>query len=432
MGWLSGLVRGAREEPAGAEQRSLVSADELADLVSDRRTATGLSVTKERALRLAAVAACFRVISEDVAALPWHLNRRLSPRGKERATDHPVYGLLHDLPNPELTSFELRENLVGHVLGWGWGYCEIEFDKAGRRRALWPLRPDRMEQSLNERNERVFVYELPNGQKVGLDRWRVWVIRGWSLDAFAAGSLLDSGRNTIGLGLAAEEYGSRFFGNDSRPGGILTAKGKLSDDAAKRLKARWEESHRGLTSAQRVAVLEEGIEWQQIGVSPENAQFLETRKYQRSEIAGLFRVPPHKIGDLERATFSNIEQQDIEYVNDVLIPMSIRFDQSANRDLLSLTERKTYFAEHFMAGRMRGEQKARYEAYAIGIQNAFLCPDDVREAENMNPLPDDLGQIFLRPLNMAPLGSEPEGDAAATDDTNLTNEGDDDDEAQAD
>lgn len=405
MGWINRLVKPPPTPGSATERR--MSLDDLTEYFGGARSAAGVNVTAERALRLAELVACFRVIAEDVAALPWHLYRRLPSGDRERAITHPVYSLLHALPNPELTTFELRENLVGHVLSWGWGYCEIEFDNAGRRRALWPLRPDCMEQGFNERNERVFVYRLPSGERVALERWRVWCVRGWSLEAFAARSMIAHGRDAIGLAIAAEEYGARFFGNDSRPGGILRHPGKLSDQSATRLKAGWEAAHRGLTNSQRVAVLEEGIEWQSIGIAPDNAQFLETRKFQRSEIAGLLRVPLHKIGDLERATFSNIEQQDIEYVNDVLIPMSLRLDQTANRDLLAPAERRTYFAEHLMAGRMRGELLARYQAYAIGVQNGFLCPDDIRDAENMNRIPDGLGRIFLRPLNMTPLSDAP-------------------------
>lgn len=408
MGIVSGMLRPERRD-------TTTSLRDLTRLPGWAPTsAAGVVVSRERALRLAAFASCVRVISEDVAALPWHLHRRLSPRGKERAVEHPVYSLAHDLPNPELTSFELRENIVGHLITWGWAYCEIEFDGAGRRRALWPLRPDRMEQTLTEDNERLFVYTLPSGQRLALPRWRVWVVRGWSLEAWAANSLIDVGREAIGLGVAAEDYGARFYANDSRPGGILKSSKGLRPDAAANLKRSWEEAFGGLSNRHRVAVLEDGIEWQQIGIAPENAQFLETRKYQRSEIAGLMRVPPHKIGDLERATFSNIEQQEISYANDVLLPMCARLDQSANRDLLSASERKTYFLEHFLAARLRGELKARYEAYAIGLGNRFLCPDDVREAENMNPLPDGQGRIFMGPLNMAPVGSEPEADPATT------------------
>lgn len=396
----------------------LTSASLEALFGSGTMTATGVHVTRERGLQLLSVAACVRVLSEDVAALPLHLYRRLNPRGKERAHDHPVYELLHRLPNPEMTAFELRETLVGHLLTWGWGYCEIEYDRAGRRRGLWPLRPDRIRRIPGDGDQTLYEVTLPDGKPVFLKRWQVWAIRGWSLEAWEAESLIHAGREAIGLGIAAEEYGSRFFGNDSRPGGVLEHPGKLSSDASGRMRKSWNDAHSGLSNAHRVAILEEGVKWHQIGIAPENAQFLETRKFQRSEIAGLFRVPPHKIGDLEKATFSNIEQQSIDYVNDALVPICTRIEQAADRDLLSPAERTTYFAEHLLAGRMRGEMLARYQAYAVGMQNSWLCADDIREMENMNPLPDGLGQQFYMPMNMKALGDDSTPpDAPAQDDS---------------
>ena len=415
MGWIDRLF--GRKAPSigsgteGVEQRTVenpavpLTNESLAVALWGDPSAAGVSVTRERALRLGAVGG---LRAGDCGGRGGAAAASVSPadsEGKERATDHPVYGLLHSLPNPEMTSFELRETLTGHILTWGWAYCEIEYDRAGRRKALWPLRPNRVKRVADGGTVR-YEITLPDGSKTFLQRAQVWAIRGWSLEAWEAGSLIEAGRDAIGLGIAAEEYGSRFFGNDSRPGGVLEHPAKLSDQAAKRMRESWNAAHSGLGNAHRVAILEEGVKWQQIGISPENAQFLETRKFQRSEIAGLFRVPPHKIGDLEKATFSNIEQQSIDYVNDALVPLCTRIEQSINRDLLSVSERGTYFAEHLLAGRMRGEMLARYQAYAVGLQNGFLCPDDVREAENMNPLPDGLGAVFRGPLNMAPLGSE--------------------------
>lgn len=431
MGWLSGLVRQEREEPAGAEQRSLVSADELADLVAGVKSATGRTISEETALRQVTVFACVSLIAETVGALPLFLYRRLD-RGKAEATEHPLYTLLHDLPNPELTAQELIEYMTGHLLLWGNAYCEIEFDRAGRRRALWPLRPDCMTVDINARNERVYEYTLPDGKTVRMERWRVWHVRGWATEAWVGKSRIAAAREAIGLALATEEFGGRFFGNDSRPGGILRHPGKLSQDAAAKLKTRWEEAHRGLTNSQRVAVLEEGIEWQAIGIPPNEAQFLETRKFQEEQVCQIFRVPPHMVGITDRSTSwgTGIEQQSLGFQRFSLKPYLRRFRGTVYRDLLSGPERSTYFAEFLTNDLVSADLNARYQAYNVGRLGGWLSVNDIREAENMNPV--DGGDEYLRPLNMAPLGSEPEGDAAATDDTNLTNEGDDDDEAQAD
>jgi HK97 family phage portal protein len=313
--------------------------------------------------------------------------------------------VLHDLPNPELTAMELFETVTGHLALWGNAFCEIEYDGAGRRRALWPLRPDQMTVGVNERNERVYVYSLPSGEQRGLERWRVWHVRGWGTDAFVGKSPIGAARESVGLALATERYGATFFGNGSRPGGILKHPGKLRD--ASKLKESWESAFGGLSNAQRVAVLEEGVEWQAVGVPPEEAQFLETRAYQDAQICALYRVPPHMVGMTDRSTSwgTGIEQQSIGFVTHTLGPYLTRISQSAHRDLLTPGERRELFAEHLTAALLRGDLGSRYNAYSIGRTGGWLSVNDIRDMENMNPVAD--GDGYLQPLNMAPLGSEP-------------------------
>ncbi len=382
--------------------------DELAVALSGTQTYTGRRVSTEGSLQQATVFACVRLIAESIGMLPLILYRRLEPRGKERATNHPLYGVLHDLPNPELTAIELFETLAGHLALWGNAYCEIEYDGAGRRRALWPLRPDRMTVEVTEDNERVYVYQLPDGAQVELPRYRVWHIRGWGTDAWEGKSPIALARESIGLSLATEEFGARFFGNDSRPGGILTTPNKLSDQGAERMKSRWQSAHGGLRNAHRVAVLEEGVTWQAIGIPPEEAQFLETRKFQEAQICQIYRVPPHMIGITERTTSwgTGIEQQGIGFVTFTLLPYLLRVSQSVHRDLLTPAERRTLFAEHLTAALERGDIKARYAAYNIGRNGGWLSVNDIREAENLNPV--EGGDAYLQPLNMVELGSEAE------------------------
>lgn len=418
MGWIDRLLGRETAAPASPTEERSQSLDSLLALISGDYTPSGRVISTEGALSQVTVFACVRLIAESVGMLPLILYRRLEPRGKERATKHPLYTVLHDLPNPELSAIELYENMVGHLALWGNAYCEIEYDAAGRRRALWPLRPDRIEVGLNERNQRTYRVLLPSGRQVDLERWRVWHVRGWGTDAWVGKSPIALAREAIGLAAATEEYGSRFFGNGSRPGGILKHPGKLSQSGANRLRESWESAHGGLSQSNRVAVLEEGVEWQQIGVPPEEAQFLETRKFQDTKICSMFRVPPHMISIVEGSTSwgTGIEQQSIGYVGYTLMPYLVRITQSIARDLLTPAERGTYFAEHLTAALVKGDINARYTAYNIGRMGGWLSVNDVREAENMNPV--EGGDTYLQPLNMGPLGGAPEPDKPEPDSQN--------------
>lgn len=375
-----------------------ITSASLSALFDGALTATGRNVSQATAMQTSAVFACVRVRAETVASLPWPVYRRLQGGGKERDAQHPLYELLHDQPNPEQTAIEFRENLIGHMDLWGNAYAEIERDGAGRAVALWPLRPDSVsEEKVNDRL--YYVVSLPDGTRKGLPAERVWHTRG-----FMGLSVIAQAREAIGLAMAGEEYGARFFSNDSRPGGVLKHPGKLQPEGFKRLKESWEAAHSGLSNAHRVAILEEGTEWQQIGIAPEDAQYLELREFQITDIARFFRVPPHKIADLKRATFSNIEHQAIEFVVDCVRPICVRLEQSARRCLLTPAERQTWLAEHVIDGLLRGDIKSRYEAYAIGRQWGWLSPDDICELENRNPLPDGQGKLYLVPMNMVPAG----------------------------
>ena len=270
---------------------------------------------------------------------------------------------------------------------------------------------------------RRYEYTLPDGRTQVLPRWRVWHVRGWGTDAWLGKSPVALAREAIGLALATEESGSRFFGNDSRPGGILKTAATLSDPAKRNLKESWESAHGGLAQRSRVAVLEQGIEWQQIGIPPDEAQFLETRKFQQTEICSLYRVPPHMISVVDKSTSwgTGIEQQSIGYVTYTLGPYLTRISQSISRDLLTAAERNVYFAEHLVAALVRGDLQARYTAYSVGRMGGWLSVNDIRDMENMNPVAD--GDGYLQPLNMAPLGSEPEPDAGASDGASDENTG---------
>jgi HK97 family phage portal protein len=377
-------------------------------------TASGVAVNQDTALKLSAVYACVRVLAETVASLPLHVYQRIE-RGKDRAPNHPLYDILHSAPNPVMTSFQFRETLMGHLALWGNAYAEIQYGNNGQVQALWPLRPDSMTEVKRVDNRLVYRYTMPNGEQVFLPGEKVWHIPGLSSDGINGYSPVSLMRQNIGLGMATEEFGARFFGNDARPGGVLQHPGILGEEAFDRLQGSWESRHGGLSNSHRVAILEEGMTYDQIGIPPEDAQFLETRKFQVTEIARAFRIPPHMLADLERATFSNVEQQSIEFVTHTMRPWLVRWEQSIQQQLMLERDRERYFAEFLVDGLLRGDTQSRYAAYAVARQNGWMSANDIRELENQNPI--DNGDIYLVPLNMVPadMAGEVEPSGPATD-----------------
>lgn len=368
---------------------------------------TGISVTESSALRATAVWACVRLLSETVASLPLFVYRRVSPRGKERAVNHPLYSLLHDTPNPEMTSYTFREMLQAHLLTWGNCYAEIEYGNdgygTGYPKALWPLLPGQM-QVERVKGQIIYLYTLPDGRGITIPNYRVLHIPGLGYNGLVGYSPIRMAKEAIGLSLATEEFGARFFGNGSTFGGFLEHPNKMSKEAQDRFLKAMEEKHQGLSQAHRLAILEEGMKYHSSGIPPEDAQFLETRQFQVSEIARFFHIPPHMIGDLTKATFSNIEHQTIEYAVYTVRPWLVRWEQGLDKKLLSDTERKQLFIEHLIDGLLRGDSQSRAAFYKDMFMMGSMSPDDIREKENMNPLPDGMGESYFIPLNMMPLG----------------------------
>jgi len=300
-----------------------------------------------------------------------------------------------------MTAMAFRETLQGHLGTWGNAFAEIEWGPDGYVRALWPLRPDRVQVG-RINGEVAYRLRLPNGENVVLPGFRVLHIPGFGFDGLVGYSPVQLARESIGLAMATEEYGARFFGNGANPGGVLKHPNKLSATAQDNLRKSWNEMHSGLSNQHRIAILEEGMDYVRVGIPPDDAQFLETRKFQVVEIARWFHVPPHMIGDLDRSTNNNIEQQSLEFVTYSLGPWLTRWEQNCKLKLLLPAERGTYFVEHLVAALVRGDIQTRYNAYAVGRQWGWLSADDVRESENMNPLPDGQGDIYMIPLNMVP------------------------------
>lgn len=380
----------------------------LVDMFGGGATATGIKVNEQTALQSTTVFACARILAESIASLPLPVYKRLNGKGKARAPDHSLYSVLDEIANEEMTSFSLREAMQGHLALWGNAYAEIEYDRGGRVRGLWPLLPDRTWPERNkESNKLQYKTLLPSGMAAILPAERVLHIPGFGFDGLVGYNPIHMFRETIGMALAVEEYGSRFFGNGAKPGGVLEHPGKLSEDAQSRLRGSWNEMHQGLSKQHRIAILEEGLSYKQIGIPPEDAQFLETRKFQTAEIARIYRVPLHMLQDLEKATNNNIEHQSIEFVIHTLRPWLVRWEKSIKLKLLTSSERRRFFAEHLVDGLLRGDTKNRYDAYAVARQNGWLSANDIREMENQNPVPG--GDIYMVNGNMIPIDQASKG-----------------------
>ena len=346
-------------------------------------SSAGKSVTERSAMQMTAVYACVRILSESIAGLPLHLYRYNDSGGKEKAIDHPLYLLLHDEPNPEMSSFIFRETLMTHLLLWGNAYAQIIRNGKGEVIALYPLMPNKMTVSRDEKGQLYYTYqksqeELPknNSYTVTLYPQDVLHIPGLGFDGLVGYSPIAMAKNAIGLAIATEEYGSKFFANGAQPSGVLEHPGTLKDPA--RIRESWQNTFGGSGNANKIAVLEEGMKYTPISISPEQAQFLETRKFQINEIARIFRVPPHMIGDLEKSSFNNIEQQSLEFVKYTLEPWVVRWEQTIHRTLLSQEEKKTYFAKFNLEELLRGDYKSRMDGYAIARQNGWMSANDIR------------------------------------------------------
>ena len=372
-------------------------------------TTSGKAVTERSAMQMTAVYSCVRILSEAVAGLPLHLYRYTDSGGKAMALDHPLYRLLHDEPIPEMSSFVFRETLMTHLLLWGNAYAQIIRNGKNEIIALYPLMPNRMTVDRDE-NGRLF-YAYARGQdEVIRDKSRTVIlspadvlhIPGLGFDGLVGYSPIAMAKNAIGMAIACEEYGAKFFANGASPGGVLEHPGTIKDP--QRVRDSWMSQFGGSANANKVAVLEEGLHYTPIGISPEQAQFLETRKFQINEIARIFRVPPHMVGDLEKSSFSNIEQQSLEFVKYTLDPWVIRWEQSIMRSLFSTEEKSRYFVKFNMEGLLRGDYQSRMNGYAIGRQNGWMSANDIRELENLDRIPEeDGGDLYLINGNMTKL-----------------------------
>lgn len=372
-------------------------------------TSSGKAVTARSAMQMTAVYSCVRILAEAVAGLPLHVYRHNDQGGTEKAIDHPLYLLLHDEPNPEMSSFVFRETLMTHLLLWGNAYAQIIRNGKGEVNALYPLMPNKMSVDRDANGQLYYTYtrstdEAPTmqGMTVTLKPSDVLHIPGLGFDGLVGYSPIAMAKNAIGMAIASEEYGAKFFANGAAPGGVLEHPGTIKDP--QRVRDSWQSTFGGSGNANKIAVLEEGMKYTPIAISPEQAQFLETRKFQINEIARIFRVPPHMVGDLEKSSFSNIEQQSLEFVKYTLDPWVVRWGQSIMRSLLSDSEKKEHFVKFNLEGLLRGDYVSRMNGYAIGRQNGWVSANDIRELENLDRIPaEEGGDLYLINGNMLPL-----------------------------
>jgi len=354
-------------------------------------TSSGVKVDEFTAMQMSAVNACVRILSETVASLPLHLYRRNGNGSPEKVEDHPLAECLYSAVNEEMTSFQFRESMMASVLLWGNAYARIIRNKLGQVTELWFLKPQYMVVDRDMRTgEIVYTYTDDTTNEIYIyNPKQIFHLRTTPIDGLRGMSPIEQASSAIGLALAAEQYGAKFFGNGANPGGVLEHPGVVKDPT--KIRESWNAVYQGSANAHKIAVLEEGMKYKSIGISPNAAQFLKTRKYQVEEICRIFRIPPHMVGDLDRATFSNIEHQSIQFVVHTLRPWLVRWEQAITRCLLNEEERGVYYARFNVDGLLRGDYQSRMEGYGIGRQNGWLSANDIRELEDLPPISDELG-----------------------------------------
>jgi len=371
---------------------------------SGESTITGVNVDEESVYSLSVVYACVNAIAQTIGSLPVILYKRVG-NGKERFPKHYLYDLLHDNPNPNILPATFQETIMTNVLTWGNGYAEIEFDNAGRPLAFWPIHASRVKPKLIGKELFYDVYLDTKTARLPADR--IFHVPGLSFNGIEGITPIQKSREAFGMALATQEHGGRYFKHDASGGLILSHPGRLGKEAHDRMKSEIEEMRSGLDKKFRILLLQDGIKPDKMGLSPQDSQLLEERKFSVNDIARMFRVPPHIIGDLDRATFSNIEHLSIEFLTHCILPWVVKYEQAILRRVVPQYERKEIFAKFLVSGLLRGDIKTRYDAYGVGLDRGFLCVNDVRRMEDMNEV--EGGEQYYKALNLAPING-PQGE----------------------
>lgn len=390
------FFRKKEEKREGVTLEELIKKEGL-DIFSDSyRNLSGVIVNENKAMTYMAFFGCVRVISETIATLP--LKTYKNTDDKETARDHPVYQLLKTRPNEKMSAYTLKQITGYHITTWGNAYWYLEFGNDMRLKEVIPLLPDRTSPVLTQSGEIVYKTIINNKER-WFDSSQIAHFKGPSFDGLVGLSSIRLMKETLGLGIAANEYGARFFGQGTHLGGVLESPNKLSDEAYKRLKEDIARNG-GIANSHKLKILEEGLKYTSLGLPPGDSQFLETRKFQTGEIARFFRVPPHKIGDLEKTSYNSIESQGIEFLTDTLAPYLTMMEQELNYKVFKNGEIGKYYVEHDVNAILRGDTAGRYQAYAIARQWGWMSANDVRKKENEPPV--EGGDIYFVPLNMVP------------------------------
>ena len=363
----------------------------------------GVSVTEHTALRNSAVWAAVGLISDDVSSLPLMLYKRTDNGGKLKFDTHPLYRLIHDEPNPEMSSMVFRRTMQAHVLIWGNGYAEIERDGVGRPVYLWPLEPERVRHDRDRAGNVIYRVGNTNGMETVIPAADMLHLVGRSHDGSVGSSLVMHARESIGLALAAEQFGSTFFGNGATFGGVISFKGPKPPEMSETgYKESLEARHQGVKRAHKLLALYNDAQYKETGVEPNSAQFLETRQFQILEVCRWFKLPPHKLAHLSDATFSNVEQQNVDYFVSAIRPWLVLWEQELTRKLVRPLERSIQVIEHSVEGFLRGDSAARAAFYRALFDLGAITPNEIRAYENMNPLPGG-DQAFVQGNNLMPL-----------------------------
>jgi HK97 family phage portal protein len=369
--------------------------------------ASGVNVTHQTALTYSAVWAAIRINAETMGSLP-HLTYQKTTSGKKEAEEHPVYSLLSLEPNPEMTACVFHETMQAHIEARGNCYAEIEWSNGGQPLNLWPLPPDSVDVIRRPDGKGLgYIVHNANMDATPIAAENIIHIPGLGYDGVKGYNVIQLARESIGVGIATEKYGAKFYANSARPSGILTTAGRLKETTKKTMRRTWEEAHKGLDKAHRIAVLDGGLTWQAMSFSPADAEFLANRKFNLSEIARWFNVPNHLLRDLDNSTNNNIEHQGIEYVIYSLRSKGTRWNQEARRKLFTKAERKTFYTAFSFNGLTAGDRLTRYQSHQIALLNGFKNIDEVREEEDDNKLPNGDGQKYRVPVNTQPVDEPP-------------------------
>lgn len=374
-----------------------MSSSELSEMIGlTYDTYSGRRVSPQLAMQLTAVFSCVRVLAESVGMLPCSLYEQLD-RGNRRAVRERLSKLLSTKPNNYMTPQEFWELLIACLCLRG-NFYAYKVKALGEVVELLPLDPSSVTPKLNSKWEPEYQVTFPDGKRDTLTQDDIWHVRIFTLDGLTGLSPIAYAKQAVGLGLATEEHGSRLFGNGAVTSGVLQTDQYLKDDAYERLKTDFENRHQGLANAHKPMILEMGLKWQQISMTSEDAQFLETRKFQLAEICRIFRVPLHMIQNTDRATFNNIENLGIGFINYSLVPYLTRIEQRINVGLVKPSKQGVFYAKFNTGALLRGDMKSRFDAYATGINWGIYSPNECRELEELNPR--DGGDIWLTPMNM--------------------------------